>query len=160
MIFFRKTSIGTIGIEERTGGITKVYLETDPAQRNGEQCETPLIRQAFEQLELYLNGRLTEFSLPLTPEGTTFMKRVWKKLCDVPYGQTASYKDIATAVGNPRTVRAVGMANHRNPIPIFIPCHRIIGSDGKLTGYRGGLEMKRTLLDLERNHVKLSIRRG
>jgi methylated-DNA-[protein]-cysteine S-methyltransferase len=149
MIFFRETSIGTIGIEEKDGGITHVYLATDAVPREGEVRETPLLRKAFDQLELYLKGQLTAFSVPLTPEGTPFMKKVWQKLCEVPYGTTASYKDIAAAVGNVGAVRAVGMANHRNPIPIFIPCHRIIGSDGTLTGYRGGLEMKRTLLELE-----------
>jgi methylated-DNA-[protein]-cysteine S-methyltransferase len=155
MICFRETSIGRIGIEENEGGITHVYLETDAVPWDEQEHETPLLRQAFEQLELFLNGRLTEFSLPLTPEGTTFMKNVWRKLCEVPYGRTASYKEIATAVGNPKAVRAVGMANNRNPIPIFIPCHRIIGSDGRLIGYRGGMEMKRTLLDLERKHGNL-----
>jgi methylated-DNA-[protein]-cysteine S-methyltransferase len=152
MIFFRETSVGRIGIEENDGGITHVYLESDAAPRDGEMRETPLIRKAFEQLERYLDGRLTEFSVPLSPEGTPFMKLVWEKLREVPFGKTASYKDIATAVGNTRAVRAVGMANNRNPIPILIPCHRIIGSDGKLIGYRGGMEMKRRLLDLERKH--------
>ena len=155
MICFRETSIGRISIEENDGGITHVYLETDAVPRDEIVHETPLLRQAFEQLELFLNGRLTEFSLPLSPEGTPFMKNVWRKLCEVPYGKTASYKEIATAVGNPKAARAVGMANNRNPIPIFIPCHRIIGSDGKLIGYRGGMEMKRTLLDLERKHENL-----
>jgi methylated-DNA-[protein]-cysteine S-methyltransferase len=155
MICFRETSIGRIGIEENGGGITHVYLETDAVPRDEKVHETPLLRQAFEQLELFLKGRLTEFSLPLTPEGTPFMKNVWRKLCEVPYGKTASYKEIATAVGNPKATRAVGMANNRNPIPIFIPCHRIIGSDGKLIGYRGGMAMKRTLLDLERKHGNL-----
>jgi len=152
MISFRETSIGRIGIEEKEGCIVSVYFETDAVPHGLEMGETPLIRNAFEQLEDYLTGRLTEFSLPLRPEGTPFMKNVWMKLCDVPYGHTASYKDIATAVGNPRAVRAVGMANNRNPIPIFIPCHRIIGSNGKLVGYGGGLELKQKLLDLERTH--------
>lgn len=153
MICFRKTSIGRVGIEEKMGGIAHLYLATDDVPREEEACETPLLRQAFEQLDLYLQGKLREFSVPLAPEGTPFMKEVWQKLREVPYGRTASYKDIATAVGNARAVRAVGMANNRNPIPIFIPCHRIIGSNGKLIGYRGGTEMKRTLLELERKHV-------
>jgi methylated-DNA-[protein]-cysteine S-methyltransferase len=152
MIMFRETSIGRIGIEESSGGITHIYLASDAVPRDREVGETPLLRQAAEQLELYLKGQLTEFTVQLTPEGTPFMKQVWQKLREVTYGSTASYKDIATAVGNPRAVRAVGMANNRNPIPIFIPCHRIIGSDGKLIGYRGGLEMKRKLLELESRH--------
>jgi methylated-DNA-[protein]-cysteine S-methyltransferase len=152
MIFFRKTAIGKIGIEEKGGSIVAVYFENDAVPRDREMGETPLIRQAFDQLEGYLAGRLTEFSLPLEPEGTPLMKEVWRKLRDVPYGQTASYKDIATAIGNPKAVRAVGQANNRNPLPIFIPCHRIIGSNGRLVGYGGGLALKEMLLELEKQH--------
>jgi len=152
MIWFRDTSIGRIGIEENDGSIVSVYFATDAVPKDLASGETPLIRKAFEQLELYLAGRLTEFSLPLKPEGTAFMKNVWQKLCEVPYGRTASYKDIAAAIGNPRAVRAVGQANNRNPIPIFIPCHRIIGKNGKLVGYGGGLELKEKLLELEKRH--------
>lgn len=152
MMFYRETSIGKIGIEEKEGYIVSVHFETDAVPEGCDFGETPLIREAFKQLELYLAGRLTEFSLPLRPEGTPFMKNVWRKLCDVPYGQTASYKDIATAVGNPRAVRAVGLANNRNPIPLFIPCHRIIGSNGKLVGYGGGLALKKKLLELEKRN--------
>lgn len=149
MIFFRETSIGKIGIAEKDGYITHLYLPTDNVSPDLGLGETSLIRQAFEQLELYLSGQLKEFALPLLPEGTPFMKSVWQKLLDVPYGQTASYKDIAIAVGNPKGARAVGLANNRNPIPIIIPCHRIIGSNGDLVGYGGGLDMKKILLGLE-----------
>jgi methylated-DNA-[protein]-cysteine S-methyltransferase len=149
MIFFRETSIGKIVIAETDGCITHLYLPTDNVPQEMELCETPLIRRAFEQLELYLSGQLKEFTLPLMPEGTPFMKSVWQKLLDVPYGQTASYKDIAIAIGNPRGCRAVGLANNRNPIPIIIPCHRIIGSKGDLVGYGGGMDMKMKLLGLE-----------
>jgi len=149
MLFFSETSIGKIGIAEKDGHITQLYLPTDNVPQDMELCETPLIRQAFEQLELYLSGQLKKFALLLMPEGTPFMKSVWQKLLDVPYGQTASYKDIAIAVGNPKGVRAVGLANNRNPIPIIIPCHRIIGSNGELVGYGGGLDMKKKLLGLE-----------
>ncbi|MDD4172006.1 MAG: methylated-DNA--[protein]-cysteine S-methyltransferase [Syntrophomonas sp.] len=149
MAFFKETLIGRIGMEEEDGCITHLWFENDIVPQNLEQAETPLIKEAFEQLELYLNGQLKEFSLPLQPEGTPFMQSVWQKLLEVPYGQTASYREIATAVGNPRAVRAVGMANRRNPIPILIPCHRIIGSKGDLVGYSSGLDLKRKLLDLE-----------
>ena len=149
MIFFRETSIGKIGIAEKNNCISHLYLSNDNVPQDMELGETPLIRQAFEQLELYLNGKLKEFDLPLLPEGTPFMKSVWQKLLDVPYGQTASYKDIAIAVGNPKGARAVGLANNRNPIAIFIPCHRIIGANGDLVGYGGGLDMKIKLLSLE-----------
>jgi methylated-DNA-[protein]-cysteine S-methyltransferase len=149
MLFFRETSIGKIGIAEKDGCISHLFLPTDCAPQDMEIGETPLLKQAFEQLELYLNGQLKEFTVPLKAEGTDFMKSVWQKLLDVPYGQTASYKDIAIAVGNHRGYRAVGMANNRNPIPIIIPCHRIIGSNGDLVGYGGGVEMKVKLLGLE-----------
>ncbi|PKM77455.1 MAG: cysteine methyltransferase [Firmicutes bacterium HGW-Firmicutes-15] len=149
MIFFRETSIGKIGIAEKGACISHVYLPTDNVPQDIELNETPLIKQAFEQLELYLSGQLKEFTVPLRPVGTTFMKSVWQKLLDVPYGQTASYKDIAIAVENPRGARAVGLANNRNPIPIIIPCHRIIGSNGDLVGYGAGLDMKIKLLSLE-----------
>ncbi|MPM31131.1 Methylated-DNA--protein-cysteine methyltransferase, constitutive [bioreactor metagenome] len=110
------------------------------------------MKEAFRQLELYLAGKLKRFDLPLKAEGTPFMKKVWEKLVEVPYGTTASYKDLAIASGNPKAVRAVGMANARNPIAIFIPCHRIIGTNGKLVGYGGGLELKTWLLDMEASH--------
>ncbi len=152
MLFFRETSIGRIGIEDTDDSIVSVYFETDDVPKDVELGETPLIREAFDQLESYLAGSLTEFSLPLRPEGTPFMKDVWRKLCEVPYGLTASYQDIAIAVGNPRAVRAVGQANNRNPIPIFIPCHRIIGKSGKLVGYGGGLALKKKLLELEKRN--------
>lgn len=150
MVHFQETCLGRIGIAEEAGSVTNVFLACDPLPREMEQGETPLTRHAFQQLERYLAGELTEFSLALMPVGTPFMQRVWQELCRVPYGRTASYRDIACAMGNPRAVRAVGMANSRNPIPIFIPCHRIIGSSGKLVGYRGGLELKQKLLELER----------
>jgi methylated-DNA-[protein]-cysteine S-methyltransferase len=147
-LFFRETALGKIGIGEKDGKITNLFLETDPAPEM-ETCETELVREAFRQLFSYLDGELREFSLPLSPLGTPFMREVWQALLTVPYGSTASYGQIARAVGNPKAVRAVGLANSRNPIPIFIPCHRIIGAGGKLVGFRGGLPLKRKLLQLE-----------
>ena len=149
MMFFRETSIGKIGIAEKNNCVSHLYLPADNVPQDMELGETLLIRQAFEQLELYLSGQLKEFNLPLLPEGTPFMQSVWQRLLEVPYGQTASYKDIAIAIGNPQGCRAVGLANNRNPIPIIIPCHRIIGSNGNLVGYGGGLDMKIKLLRLE-----------
>lgn len=149
MVHIQETALGRIGIEETEGCITALFLGNDPIPEELEQGETPLTNEAFRQLERYLAGDLTEFSLALRPAGTPFMQRVWGALRRVPYGRTASYRDIAAAVGNPRAVRAVGMANARNPIPIFIPCHRIIGSNGALVGYGGGLEVKQRLLELE-----------
>lgn len=148
-LYFYQTTIGEIGIGEERGSITNLYFETDPIPRDAEIGETEGIKEAFRQLNAFLAGELKQFSLPLAPCGTDFMRKVWEILCEVPYGKTASYKDIAAAVGNPQAVRAIGLANNRNPIPIFIPCHRIIGSSGKLTGYRGGLALKKKLLALE-----------
>jgi methylated-DNA-[protein]-cysteine S-methyltransferase len=115
----------------------------------------PVLFDAKRQLEEYFCGKRRAFDLPLSPGGTDFQKRVWRALTDIPYGETRSYADIAAAVGSPKGFRAVGMANHVNPIPIIIPCHRVIGKNGKLTGYAGGLDMKTSLLAMEReNHQK------
>jgi methylated-DNA-[protein]-cysteine S-methyltransferase len=98
------------------------------------------------QLDAYFEGRLTEFDLPLNPQGTAFQLQVWKQLCDIPFGETISYAELARRIGKPKAARAVGMANSRNPISIIVPCHRVIGADNSLTGYAGGLERKRALL--------------
>ncbi len=105
------------------------------------------------QLDGYFAGELTEFDLPLAPHGSDFQLRVWGALLDIPYGETASYGAIATAVGRPDAVRAVGATNGRNPIAVIIPCHRVIGADGTLVGYGGGLPRKRLLLELEAEHA-------
>jgi methylated-DNA-[protein]-cysteine S-methyltransferase len=105
---------------------------------------------AAAQLAAYFDGRLTEFDLPLGPEGTDFQRRVWAGLRAIPYGQTISYGELARRVGSPAASRAVGLANGRNPIAIVVPCHRVIGADGSMTGYGGGLDRKRFLLALER----------
>lgn len=103
------------------------------------------------QLDLYFEGRLTAFDLEMRFNGTDFQKRVWQALTRIPYGHTTSYGELATAVGNPNASRAVGMANGKNPIPIIVPCHRVIGKNGKLTGFGGGLDVKAFLLDLEQS---------
>ena len=148
-LYFYPTTIGRIGIAEDDGRITHVFFATDDIPPSPMISETRIIREAAEQLRGYLAGELRVFSLPLAPLGTEFMRGVWQQLAAIPYGHTASYQDIAIAAGNAKAVRAVGMANQRNPIPIFIPCHRVIGKNGLLTGYRGGLALKRQLLDLE-----------
>lgn len=147
---FYESEIGRIGITENDGKITNVYITDDRLPEGMQLCETPLLKEALKQLESYFSGELKEFTLPLEPCGTTFMKQVWAALCEIPYGKTVSYGDVAGKVGKPKAARAVGLANNRNPIPIFIPCHRVIGADGSLTGYRGGLEVKKKLLDLEK----------
>jgi methylated-DNA-[protein]-cysteine S-methyltransferase len=103
----------------------------------------------IEQLEAYFSGRRTAFDIPLAPRGTAFQRQVWKALAEIPYGTTTTYAAVARSIGKPNAVRAVGAANGRNPISIVVPCHRVIGQDGTLTGYAGGIENKRALLDLE-----------
>lgn len=111
--------------------------------------KTDLLQRAARQLEAYFQGRRKEFALPLDPEGTPFQKQVWEELQRIPFGETVSYKEIARRIGRPTATRAVGLANGRNPLAIVIPCHRVIGQDGSLTGYGGGLPIKRRLLDME-----------
>lgn len=149
---FHITAIGRIGIAEEHDNITALYFATDSLPQVASMCETAVITEAFRQLDAYLAGDLKSFSLPLAPSGSVFMMTVWKNLLSIPYGRTASYKEIAIASGNPKACRAVGMANNRNPLPIFIPCHRVIGANGTLVGYGGGLEIKRKLLELEMLH--------
>ena len=117
----------------------------------GKAEPNELILKAVQELDEYFSGRRRSFDLPLSPQGTEFQRRVWKALCGIPYGETRTYGEIAAAVGNGKACRAVGMANNRNPIAILIPCHRVIGADGKLTGYAGGLQTKEFLLRLEHN---------
>lgn len=151
--YFYETPIGAIGIAEKDGKITRLYFQTDYRPPNTTIRETAILKEAAQQLQDYLAGKLTDFFLPLQPEGTTFMQQVWRKLCEIPYGETASYKSLAESIGNPNAARAVGMANNRNPIPIFIPCHRVIGASGSLVGYRGGLDLKSRLLKLEKERL-------
>lgn len=115
-----------------------------------ELRDTPVFALLKTQLEEYFDGKRTRFSVPLAPKGTDFQKKVWAELQKIPCGETRTYGQIAAAAGNPKASRAVGMASHNNPIMILIPCHRVIGSNGKLTGYAGGLWMKERLLELER----------
>lgn len=150
-IHFEQTPIGRIGIAEENGSISHLCFENDSSLDGAEQGETPLIREAFVQLRAYLAGTRKEFSLPLAPTGSPFMLRLWQELCKVPYGATISYRDLAAAAGSPRGARAAGMACNRNPIAIFIPCHRVIGSSGSLTGFGGGLGLKERLLALEKS---------
>ena len=110
---------------------------------------TALTNEAATQLMEYFAGKRRTFSLPLAPKGTPFQKEVWQALSSIPYGQTRSYADIAAQVGRPKAFRAVGMANNRNPIPIIIPCHRVVGSSGDMVGYAYGTKIKRYLLELE-----------
>ena len=138
--------IGRIYIAESDGAITDVAFH--PIEGSSEK-ETPLISQAAEMLREYFDGKREEFELPINLVGTEFQKKAWNALLAIPYGQTRTYKEQAEAVGNAKACRAVGLANGKNPISIIVPCHRVIGADGTLTGYGGGLAIKKALLDLE-----------
>ena len=146
--YFFETPLGPMALGAEEGAITRLYLPNAPTPRLMSR-PTPLLEEGRKQLLEYLSGTRREFDLPLFLHGTPFQQKVWSALQDIPYGQTRSYRDIALAVDCPRGFRAVGMANHNNPIPIFIPCHRVVGANGSLTGYAGGLELKRALLALE-----------
>ena len=117
--------------------------------REGMDAPSPVLEQTARELEEYFAGRRREFTVPLEPEGTDFQRKVWAALEEIPYGTTASYKDIAVRVGKPGAAIAVGQANSRNPIPIIIPCHRVIGANGKMVGYTGGMHIKEALLTVE-----------
>ena len=142
------TPLGPMALGEEEGAVVRLYLPGQPTPRLMSR-ETPLLGRGRRELLEYLSGERRDFDLPLSPRGTPFQLRVWRALRDIPWGQTRTYRDIALAVDCPRGFRAVGMANHHNPIPILIPCHRVVGSGGALTGYAGGLELKRALLKLE-----------
>ena len=148
--FIYQTDIGELMFAELNGALTEVYSWKDlPMGFTGVHQETPVLKETARQMREYLRGERKEFDLPLAPQGTQFQLAVWKALLQIPYGETRSYKDIACAIGNPKAVRAVGGANHHNPISFIIPCHRVIGADGSMVGYGGGLGLKKTLLDLE-----------
>ena len=150
MKYFYKyeTIIGPLYILESNGSI--VSISNRDQGWEAIYKETSLIKEAFRQLSEYFSGERKFFDLPIQTKGTDFQEKVWDTLKQIPYGETRSYKDIATAIGNPKAVRAVGMANNRNPIMIVIPCHRVIGANGQLIGYGGGLDVKEKLLTLEK----------
>ncbi|OPX85465.1 MAG: Methylated-DNA--protein-cysteine methyltransferase, constitutive [Pelotomaculum sp. PtaB.Bin104] len=149
-IFSYQTALGEIKIAENGTAITNLCFQEDSIPAGAFVQETELLKEASEQLTDYLLGKRKNFSLPLAPEGTIFMLGVWEALCAIPYGETRTYGDVANSIGKKKASRAVGMANNRNPIPVFIPCHRVIGKNGKLVGYRGGLQIKERLLELEK----------
>ncbi len=142
------TPLGEMALGEEAGAIVRLYLPSTPTPRLAPH-ETPLLAEGRRQVLEYLAGERRIFDLPLAPQGTPFQKRVWAAVGNIPYGCTRSYRDIAIATGCPQGFRAVGTACKRNPIPIIIPCHRIVGAGGALSGYAGGVELKQVLLDLE-----------
>lgn len=148
-IFFYDTAAGKLAIADNGSEITNIEIAGDADSYNANIEETYVIKNAMKQLNEYFNGKRKEFDIPLNPSGTEFQKKVWKVLCDIPYGEVRSYKQVAEAAGNPKAYRAVGGANNKNPIIIVIPCHRVIGTNGSLVGYGGGLHVKEMLLLLE-----------
>lgn len=126
-----------------------LFAEQSPPQQ-ARRGSDAVLQKCCQQLEQYFAGQRQEFDLPLAPAGTDFQQQAWRALCGIPYGETRSYRQQAEAIGKPTAVRAIGAANGRNPIPVVIPCHRVIGSDGSLTGYAGGVKIKQQLLALER----------
>lgn len=159
-LYYYKTDLGIVAIAEANEKITHLFFDGENfiSKVSGQipepyaQKETPLLAEAWKQLNEYFKGKRKEFDLPLAPAGTEFQLRVWNALQMIPYGETRSYKETALMAGNEKACRAVGMANNRNPISIIIPCHRVIGANGDLVGYGGGLDKKVFLLDLERTH--------
>ena len=148
-VFFYESPVGLLGIAEDDGFITQVFFAKDKNCPGFEIAETPLIKKTMSQLKEYFASKRKVFDLSLNPKGTDFQRSVWKALVAIPFGETRTYQEIAVQAGNPKACRAVGMSNNRNPIVIIIPCHRVIGKDKSLTGYGGGLDNKKFLLELE-----------
>ena len=150
-----ETMLGSVTFVEEDGALLAISTHRS---FDGIVCETSLMKEAYRQLSEYLQGERKTFDLPLRMKGTAFQQNVWRALLEIPYGETRSYKQIAEAIGNPKAVRAVGMANNRNPLLVVVPCHRVIGANGKLIGYAAGIEKKEFLLRLEKSI--LSFRRS
>jgi methylated-DNA-[protein]-cysteine S-methyltransferase len=148
--------LGPLTLIASDGALTGLYLDGRAPDGLGggdtrhSEADDSVLDEAARQLAEYFDGDRQRFDLPLRMEGTPFQRKVWQALCDIPYGETTSYGQLADRIGQPTAARAVGLANGRNPVSIVVPCHRVVGSDGSLTGYGGGLGNKQRLLDLER----------
>ncbi|MCF3176070.1 methylated-DNA--[protein]-cysteine S-methyltransferase [Streptomyces sioyaensis] len=155
------TPVGPLTLVAAGTALTGLYMTDQrhrpPQESFGDPADpgAPPFAAAIAQLRAYFRGELTTFDLPLTLRGTPFQRRVWAALCTIPYGETRSYGQLAEALGLPTAARAVGLANGRNPVGIIVPCHRVVGADGSLTGYGGGLDRKRRLLAFERTEEAL-----
>lgn len=146
--FYKDTKIGPLTFVSEDDYLIGLYFGKKDIKGDFEKSE--VIEKSIKEIEEYLNKKRKTFDIPLKFSGTEFQKKVWNVLLEIPYGKTKSYKDVAEKVGSPKGYRAVGMANNKNPISIIAPCHRVIGSNGKLVGYGGGLDIKRYLLELEK----------
>ena len=149
--FTYQTPVGRITIGSDGNSLTRIAFGV--CTLDGQQQASTLTNNAANQLQQYFAGKRFVFDLPLCAQGSDFQRAVWEAVSAIPYGQTRSYQQIAAEVGNPKATRAVGMASNRNPLPIVVPCHRVIGANGKPTGYAGGLKVKEFLLELERSHT-------
>jgi methylated-DNA-[protein]-cysteine S-methyltransferase len=147
------TSVGPVTVASTDRGLAAVHFGNSVP--DGAVVDNSANREIVQQLSEYFEGKRTRFELPLDVEGTAFQKSVWNELLRIPYGETRSYGDIAKALGKPAAARAVGMANHNNPVAIVIPCHRVVGQNGSLTGYAAGLQLKQQLLSIERQGTTL-----
>lgn len=146
---YYQSPIGKMTIQASDSGLLGIWFETHTTQPDelGQQNDAhPILAMTIDQLQEYFNGERVTFSVPLAAKGTPFQQKVWQALTTIPFGQTWSYQDLANAIDNPKAVRAVGLANGKNPISVIVPCHRVIGKNGKLTGYAGGIERKKQLL--------------
>ena len=144
-----KTKIGSILIKEENEKIVQIKIIKEEKETLAKKQETALIKEAYLQIQEYLEQKRRKFTLPLLLKGTNFQMKVWQALRTIPYGETRSYEEIAKQIGNSKAARAVGMANHNNPILIVVPCHRVIGKNNKLVGFGAGLEVKQALLEIE-----------
>jgi len=145
--------MGPVTVASTGKGIASIHFGNSVP--SGGLTDPSANHQTVEQLTEYFEGKRTQFDLPLDVDGTPFQKAVWSELLRIPYGETRTYGEIAKAIGRPGAARAVGMANHENPVAVVIPCHRVIGRDGSLTGYAGGVQLKAQLLSIERRHRTL-----
>lgn len=152
-VWFYSYPFGSIGIAEEENKISAVFFGEENCLAIGRREETPLIQKTASELAEYFKGERQIFDIPLRLHGTAFQKADWEALQTIPYGQTRSYQQIAEQIGRPLAYRAVGMANHHNPVSILVPCHRVIGKNGSLTGYGGGIEIKKYLLELEKKYA-------
>jgi methylated-DNA-[protein]-cysteine S-methyltransferase len=149
--------LGKITLQANESGMSGVWFETHTTQPDALGKYSPdnsLLQQCEGQLTEYFSGKRSSFEIPISAQGTAFQKKVWHALTTIPYGETWSYQELANAIDNPKAVRAVGLANGKNPISIIVPCHRVIGKNGKLTGYAGSLERKAWLLDFENSEIE------
>jgi O-6-methylguanine DNA methyltransferase len=148
---FYNFELGILKITYTDTAVTALKRMDNIDEKNEHSSLSDIV---FLQIQEYFSGKRTTFNFPYELHGTEFQKKIWSALCEIPYGETCTYKSIAISIGNPKASRAVGMANSKNPIGIVVPCHRVIGASGKLVGYAGGLDMKKTLIDLENKYKK------